>query len=118
MTSSVSQNSQTFDRRTRQLLDEPVVPTLLRMAIPNALVMFSQMAIGLVEVFSLARLGVDVLAGVSLIFPVFSLVGAVSQGAVGAALLRRSPVPSVEEIATAPIGLRGMRWPSQQALDC
>jgi Na+-driven multidrug efflux pump len=83
MTSSVSQNSQTFDRRTRQLLDEPVVPTLLRMAIPNALVMFSQMAIGLVEVFFLARLGVDVLAGVSLIFPVFSLVGAISQGAVG-----------------------------------
>jgi putative MATE family efflux protein len=82
MTSSVSQNSQTFDRRTRQLLDEPVVPTLLRMAIPNALVMFSQMAIGLVEVFFLARLGVDVLAGVSLIFPVLSLVGAVSQGAV------------------------------------
>jgi putative MATE family efflux protein len=83
MTSSVSQNSETFDRRTRQLFDEPVVPTLLRMAIPNALVMFSQMAIGLVEVFFLARLGVDVLAGVSLIFPVFSLVGAVSQGAVG-----------------------------------
>src|ERR1700739_4452770 len=83
MTSSVSQNSQTFDRRTRQLLDEPVIPTLLRMAVPNALVMFSQMAIGLVEIFFLARLGVDVLAGVSLVFPVFSLVGAVSQGAVG-----------------------------------
>jgi Na+-driven multidrug efflux pump len=31
------------------LLDEPVVPTLLRLAVPNALVMFSQMAIGLFD---------------------------------------------------------------------
>jgi putative MATE family efflux protein len=72
-----------FDRRTRQLLDGPVVPTLLMMAVPNALVMFAQLAIGLVEVYFLARLGVDVLAGVSLVFPVLSWIGAVSQGAVG-----------------------------------
>ena len=72
-----------FDRRTRQLLDEPVVPTLLMMAIPNALVMFAQLSTGLVEVYFLARLGIDVLAGVSLVFPVLSWIGAVSQGAVG-----------------------------------
>ena len=68
MTLPVSRTGERFDRRTRQLLDQPVVPTLFRMAIPNALVMFSQMAIGLVEVYFLARLGVDVLAGVSLLF--------------------------------------------------
>jgi len=72
-----------FDKRTRQLLDAPVVPTLLKMAIPNALVMFAQVAIALVEIYFLARLGVDVLAGVSLVFPVLAWVGAVSQGAVG-----------------------------------
>src|SRR6476469_1370000 len=72
-----------FDRRTRQLLDGPVVPTLLIMAIPNALVMFAQLAIALVEIYFLARLGVAVLAGVSLVFPVLSWIGAVSQGAVG-----------------------------------
>jgi putative MATE family efflux protein len=72
-----------FDRRTRQMLDGPVVPTLLKMAIPNALVMFAQLAIALVEIYFLARLGVDVLAGVSLVFPVLAWVGAVSQGAVG-----------------------------------
>lgn len=83
MTLSVSPTGARFDQRTRQLLDQPVVLTLVRMAIPNFLVMFSQMAIGLVEVYFLARLGVDVLAGVSLVFPVFSLVGALSQGAVG-----------------------------------
>jgi Na+-driven multidrug efflux pump len=53
------------------------------MAIPNALVMFAQLAIALVEIYFLARLGVDVLAGVSLVFPVLSWIGAVSQGAVG-----------------------------------
>ena len=76
-----------FDRRTRQLLDAPVVPTLLMMAIPNALVMFAQVAIALVEIYFLARLGVDVLAGVSLVFPVLAWVGAVSQGAVGGGLV-------------------------------
>jgi len=53
------------------------------MAIPNALVMFAQVAVALVEIYFLARLGVDVLAGVSLVFPVLSWIGAVSQGAVG-----------------------------------
>jgi len=53
------------------------------MAIPNALVMFAQLAVALVEIYFLARLGVDVLAGVSLVFPVLSWIGAVSQGAVG-----------------------------------
>src|SRR5258706_15129108 len=72
-----------LDRRTRQLLEESVVPTLLIMAIPNALVMFAQLSIGLIEVYFLARLGVDILAGVSLVFPVLSWIGALSQGAVG-----------------------------------
>jgi putative MATE family efflux protein len=72
-----------LDRQTRRLLDGPVVSTLLMMAIPNALVMFAQVAIGLIEVYFLSRLGVDVLAGVSLVFPVLSWIGALSQGAVG-----------------------------------
>jgi Na+-driven multidrug efflux pump len=80
MSVSVSQADGRFDRRTRKLPDQPVVPTLLRMASPNALIMFSQTAIGLVEVYFLARLGAGVLAGVSLVFPLFSLVGALSQG--------------------------------------
>jgi putative MATE family efflux protein len=53
------------------------------MAAPNALVMFAQLSIGLVEVYFVSRLGVDALAGVSLVFPVLSWIGAVSQGAVG-----------------------------------
>jgi Na+-driven multidrug efflux pump len=72
-----------LDQRTRMLLEAPILPTLLRLAAPNVAVMFAQMAIGLVEIYFVARLGTDALAGVSLVFPVLSLVGALSQGAVG-----------------------------------
>lgn len=71
------------DRRTRMLVEAPILPTLLRLAAPNATVMLAQMAIALVEVYFIARLGTDALAGVSLVFPILSLVGALSQGAVG-----------------------------------
>jgi len=91
-----------FDRRTRQLLDAPVVPTLLKMAIPNALVMFAQLAIALVEIYFLARLGVDVLAGVSLVFPVLSWIGAVSQGAVGGGVVTASRARSAAATASSP----------------
>jgi putative MATE family efflux protein len=72
-----------LDQRTRVLLEEPLLPTLLKLALPNMLVMLAQMSIGLVEVYFIARLGVDALAGASLVFPVLSLTSAVSQGAVG-----------------------------------
>jgi Na+-driven multidrug efflux pump len=72
-----------FDRQTRMLLDGPILPTLLRLAAPNATVMFAQMSIGWVEVYFVAHLGTNALAGISLVFPILSLVGALSQGAVG-----------------------------------
>jgi Na+-driven multidrug efflux pump len=73
----------TLDERTRVLLEAPVLPTLLKLAVPNMLVQLAQMSIGLVEVYFVARLGVDALAGASLVFPVLSLITAVSQGSVG-----------------------------------
>ena len=73
----------TLDQRTRVLLEAPVMPTLLKLAAPNMVVMLAQMSIGLVEVYFVARLGVDALAGASLVFPVLSLITAVSQGSVG-----------------------------------
>src|ERR1700722_329742 len=73
----------THDQRTRVLLEAPVLPTLLKLAAPNMLVMLAQMSTGIVEAYFVARLGVDALAGASLVFPVLSLISAVSQGAVG-----------------------------------
>ena len=37
------------DPRTRALLHGPIVPTLLRMAWPNVIIMFAQAATGLIE---------------------------------------------------------------------
>src|SRR5882757_710863 len=71
------------DNRTRRLLEAPVLPTLLRLAAPNALVMVTQAAIGLIEIYFIAMLGIEALAGVSQVFPVLSLISAITQGSVG-----------------------------------
>src|SRR5438093_570961 len=72
-----------MDARTRLLLEGPIVPTLLRLATPNVLVMFAQAGVGLVETYFVARLGTDALAGVALVFPVLMLMQMMSAGAMG-----------------------------------
>src|SRR5216684_821707 len=72
-----------IDSRTRRLLEAPLLLTLLRLVLPNVLVMVTQAAIGLIEIYFIARLGVDALAGVSQVFPVLALFTALSQGSVG-----------------------------------
>src|SRR5262249_10364808 len=65
------------------LLEGPIVPTLLRLAWPNVLVMLAQAATGLVETWWIARLGTDALAGMALVFPGVMLVQMISAGAMG-----------------------------------
>jgi Na+-driven multidrug efflux pump len=69
--------------RTRVLLQGPIVPTLLRMAWPNVLVMFAQAASGLIETWFVAKLGTDALAGMALVFPGVMLMQMISAGAMG-----------------------------------
>jgi Na+-driven multidrug efflux pump len=57
------------DPRTRVLLEAPIVPTLLRMAAPNVLVMLTQASTGLVETYFVGKLGTDALAGLRWFFP-------------------------------------------------
>jgi putative MATE family efflux protein len=71
------------DARTRQLLDAPIIPTLLRLASPNVLVMLAQAATGLIETYFVARLGTDALAGMALVFPGVMLMQMISAGAMG-----------------------------------
>jgi putative MATE family efflux protein len=71
------------DRRTRALLEAPIVPTLARLAAPNVLVMLFQSAVGLVEAYFVGQLGTDALAGVSLVFPALMLMQMMSAGAMG-----------------------------------
>jgi Na+-driven multidrug efflux pump len=71
------------DPRTRMLLEQPIAPTILRLAIPNATVMTIQVLIGLLEVYFVSQTGLDALAGVAPVFPLVSLVLAIAQGAIG-----------------------------------
>ena len=69
--------------RTRLLLHGAIVPTLLRLAWPNILVMLAQASTGLIETWWVSRLGTDALAGMALVFPVFMMMQMLSAGAVG-----------------------------------
>lgn len=72
-----------MDPRTRALLEAPIVPTLLRLALPNIAVMAAQAGIGLVETYFVGRLGTDALAGMALVFPLVMLMQMSSAGAMG-----------------------------------
>jgi putative MATE family efflux protein len=65
------------------LVVRPIAATIARLAIPNGIVMAVQILIGLLEVYFISRLGVEALAGVAPVFPLVSLLVAVSQGAIG-----------------------------------
>src|SRR6478735_7998935 len=76
-----------MDPRTRRLLEAPVGPTILRLALPNVMVMVVQASIGLIETYFVAKLGLDALAGMALVFPLFMLLQMVSAGAMGGGIL-------------------------------
>jgi putative MATE family efflux protein len=69
--------------RTRVLLEGRIVPTLMRLAWPNILVMLAQASTGLIETWWVSRLGTDALAGMALVFPGFMMMQMLSAGAIG-----------------------------------
>lgn len=76
-----------MDARTRLLLEAPVGPTIIRLALPNVAVMVVQASIGLIETYFVARLGIDALTGMALVFPLLMLLQMVSAGAMGGGIL-------------------------------
>ena len=72
-----------MDPRTRVLLEAPIAATLLRLAVPNMLVMLAQAAAGLVETSFIGKVGTDALAGVALVFSLVMLMQMMSAGAMG-----------------------------------
>ncbi|MDM0028564.1 MATE family efflux transporter [Variovorax saccharolyticus] len=72
-----------LDPRTRRLLEAPIVPTLLKLAAPNVVVMVAQASVGLIETFFVGKLGTDALAGMALVFPIVMLMQMTSAGAMG-----------------------------------
>jgi putative MATE family efflux protein len=71
------------DPRTRTLLEAPILPTLLRLAIPNLIMTVVQGSIGLIDIYFMAKLGTDAVAGVSLVFPGLMLMQMMAGGAMG-----------------------------------
>ncbi|WP_249931346.1 MATE family efflux transporter [Ramlibacter sp. 2FC] len=78
-----AQRERALDPRTRLLLEAPIATTLLRLAVPNVLVMVAQAAAGLIETYFVGKLGTDALAGMALVFPAVMLMQMMSAGAMG-----------------------------------
>jgi putative MATE family efflux protein len=76
-----------MDARTLVLLQAPIGRTILRLALPNVVVMVVQASVGLIETYFIGKLGTDALAGMALVFPILMLVQMISAGAMGGGIL-------------------------------
>lgn len=83
-TAEISQpKNSTLDARTLNLLQAPILSLLLRMALPNMLIMLAQASTGLIETWWIAKLGGQSLAGMALVFPIVMLLTMISAGSLG-----------------------------------
>ena len=65
------------------ILTGPVLPTVLRLALPTMTVLLAQTAVNVAEAYYVGFLGTQALAGVALVFPVFMLMMMMSNGGLG-----------------------------------
>ena len=65
------------------LLTSPILPTLLRLALPNTVAMFGTTLVAVAETSYIGRLGTEPLAGIALVFPFAMLTQMMSAGAMG-----------------------------------
>lgn len=65
------------------LLAGPIIPTMLRLALPTIVVLVVQTLVGVAETYFVGLLGTDALAGVALAFPVLMLMQMMSNGGIG-----------------------------------
>jgi putative MATE family efflux protein len=68
---------------TQRILEGPILSTLLRLAAPNIVLVMVQAFSSAVDAFYLGRLGSAVLAGIALVFPLWTLMVTTSAGALG-----------------------------------
>jgi putative MATE family efflux protein len=65
------------------LLTAPILPTLLKLAVPNTIAMFGSTLVAVAETSYIGRLGTEPLAGIALVFPFVMLTQMMSAGAMG-----------------------------------
>src|SRR3954466_9308011 len=68
---------------TNTLLTAPILPTLLKLALPNAIAMVGTPLVAVAEPSYIGRLGTEPLAGIALVFPFVMLTQMMSAGGVG-----------------------------------
>ena len=107
--SSAAGDPRAANPRTKRLLEGPIVPTLLKLAAPNLVLMLVQSSLGLIEAYWVGKLGTDALAGVALVFPVIMLMQMMSAGAMGGGIARPSRVLLAVPAARTPMRSRCMR---------
>lgn len=66
-----------------EILNGPILRTLLRLAMPTIAVLVIQTLVGLTETYFVSSLGTDVIAGVAVVFPVLMLMQMMSNGGLG-----------------------------------
>ena len=71
------------EARRHALLHGPVLPTLLRLALPTITVILAQTVVAIMETYWVSSLGTAALAGVALVFPVLTLMATMSNGGIG-----------------------------------
>src|SRR5258705_13607795 len=65
------------------LLTSPILPTLLKLALPNTIAMFGTTLVAVAETSYIGRLGTEPLAGIALVFPFVMLTQMMSAGGGG-----------------------------------
>lgn len=66
-----------------QLLHGPLLPTLVRLAVPTVVVLFMTTLLSVAETYFVSGLGIDAIAAASLVVPVMMLMTMVSNGGIG-----------------------------------
>jgi putative MATE family efflux protein len=83
MTMEASADARPPATAVNSLLTSPILPTLSKLALPNAIAMFGTALVAVAETSYIGRLGVEPLAGIALVFPFVMLTQMMSAGAMG-----------------------------------
>jgi putative MATE family efflux protein len=83
MTIDAPLNAPSLSLAQNSLLTSPILPTLLKLALPNTVAMFGSTLVAVAETSYIGRLGTEPLAGIALVFPFAMLTQMMSAGAMG-----------------------------------
>ncbi|MCD1598259.1 MATE family efflux transporter [Rheinheimera aquimaris] len=75
-----------ISKATTAILTGPIVPVMLKLALPTIAVLVVQTLVGVLETYFVSSLGAAVLAGVSVVFPLLMLMQMMANGGIGSGL--------------------------------